>query len=129
MPRSFLFYLYFAFNNVKGFKIWNSFMPFSTRLTVRLKESFNPDDKFGEIQIFTTVGCKYCRIAKAKLKEIGIHKYVEIDINQPVSFNRSITSNYSQMLEERLVHAKDSTVPQIYIGYQRIGGCNDLLGD
>jgi hypothetical protein len=44
-----------------------------------------------DIEVYSTVGCKYCRIAKQKLKEIGVI-YEDIDIS---SFNASLKATKS----------------------------------
>ncbi|KAJ1397653.1 hypothetical protein B484DRAFT_406899, partial [Ochromonadaceae sp. CCMP2298] len=32
-----------------------------------------------EVQVYSTLGCKYCRTAKAKLAELGV-PYVSVDV-------------------------------------------------
>lgn len=72
-----------------------------------------------EIQVYSTLGCKYCRIAKAKLDELSL-PYRNIDINDP-------PTDLVRVMNERLQHARRSTVPQIYFGGTLIGGCSDFL--
>ena len=81
----------------------------------------------GNIEIYSTVGCKYCRIAKAKLFELGLTDWIDININVYGSIqSQEILSSISR---ERLLHARQNTVPQIYVGLHRVGGCDDLLGN
>ena len=81
----------------------------------------------GNIEIYSTVGCKYCRIAKAKLFELGLTDWIDININVYDSIqSQEILSSISR---ERLLHARQNTVPQIYVGLHRVGGCDDLLGN
>lgn len=72
------------------------------------------------IQLFSTLGCKYCRIVKTKLQEFNLI-YSEFDINK--DYNEQLSNE----LRERLEHARSNTVPQIYIGSEHIGGCDDLI--
>ncbi|KKB96045.1 Glutaredoxin-3 [Candidatus Arcanobacter lacustris] len=68
-----------------------------------------------EIIIYTKSHCPYCVKAKQlfKMKKVS---YQEIDI----------TDNAS-LLEEMLAKSSGrKTVPQIFIGKQHIGGCDDL---
>ena len=74
------------------------------------------------IQVFTRPGCKYCRIAKAKLNELGV-PYEEYDISA-VSTDKS---QLNSLIKERLAYTLTTTVPQIYIGSDLIGGCDNLL--
>ena len=78
------------------------------------------------IEIYSTVGCKYCRIAKAKLLELGLTEWIDIDINSYDSVQSQ--EKLSAISRERLLHARQNTVPQIYVGSTRIGGCDNLLG-
>ena len=68
-----------------------------------------------EITIYATAWCGYCHRAKALLRSKGIEDWTEIDVEDlPGSWNE---------LTER---TGGRTVPQIYIGDQRIGGYDDL---
>jgi len=74
------------------------------------------------IEVYSTLGCKYCRMAKAKLDSIGV-KYVSIDItDEPI--DEEVSSAWQV---GRRGHARANTVPQIYIGDTYIGGCDSLL--
>ena len=90
----------------------------SSRLRMS-SSSFSPPRN---IQVFTRPGCKYCRIAKAKLNELGV-PYEEYDISA-VSTDKS---QLSSLIKERLAYTLTTTVPQIYIGTDLIGGCDNLL--
>lgn len=66
------------------------------------------------IEIYTTTYCPYCVRAKALLDEKSL-TYTEISVeNEP---------ELRQTMESR---AGRHTVPQIFIGDQHIGGCDDL---
>ncbi|HEY4126010.1 MAG TPA: glutaredoxin 3 [Rhizomicrobium sp.] len=67
------------------------------------------------IKIYTTPICPYCYRAKALLKQKGA-KYDEIDVFMDSKARR-------EMEEKTGRH----TVPQIFIGEQHIGGCDDLM--
>lgn len=76
-----------------------------------------------KIELYSTLGCKYCRISKAKLKELGLHKFTVIDVGEPISTLDPRTA-------ERLQLARLSTVPQIFVGEGQdahVGGCREFL--
>lgn len=66
------------------------------------------------ITIYTTPGCPFCRRAKMLLTRKGA-AYEEIDVSDPA-------------LRESMIERAGGrhTVPQIFIGGQHIGGCDDL---
>ena len=68
-----------------------------------------------DVTIYTTRSCPYCFHAKALLEKKGV-TYNEID----VSFDRATRAAMTQRANGR------STVPQIFIGQQHVGGCDDL---
>lgn len=67
------------------------------------------------VEIYTKSGCPYCARAKALLESKGVQfEETEININPAAR-------------EEMLGRANGrSTVPQIFIGGQHIGGSDDL---
>ena len=68
------------------------------------------------VTIYTTQTCPYCIRAKALLRERGVADFDEIRVDEQPS--------------ERAVMVERSgrrTVPQIFIGAQHIGGCDDLV--
>ncbi len=67
------------------------------------------------IEIYTQFGCGYCHRAKALFDSKGV-SYDEYDVTMGGEKKR-------EMLE-RVPDAH--TVPQIFIGGQAIGGCDDL---
>ena len=89
-------------------------------------QSLPSESRDSTIEIYSTVGCKYCRIAKAKLLELGLTEWIDIDINSYDSVQSQ--EKLSAISRERLLHARQNTVPQIYVGSTRIGGCDNLLG-
>jgi glutaredoxin 3 len=69
------------------------------------------------VTIYTTRTCGYCRMAKAFLTKKGV-PFGEID----VTFDNAKRAELAAMSGGR------TTVPQIWIGEQHIGGCDDLYG-
>ena len=97
--------------------------------TLLPKSSLNSNEKSasGDIFVYTRPGCKYCRIAKATLTNMGIC-FNEININDDnVEFEKYSNLIPKELYLERLEYTKQKTVPQIYIGDDHIGGCDDLL--
>jgi glutaredoxin 3 len=69
-----------------------------------------------DVTIYTTQFCPYCVAAKNLLRHKGA-TFEEID----VSFDPSQRMTMSERAGGR------RTVPQIFIGEQHIGGCDDLF--
>lgn len=67
------------------------------------------------VEIYTTQTCPYCVAAKRLLQKKGV-KYVETDVGRDPSLRQKMT--------ERADGRR--TVPQIFIGGQHVGGCDDL---
>ena len=67
------------------------------------------------IEIFTRPGCGYCSAAKSLLTRKGV-AFTEYDAGVDPSFR-------TQMYERA---GGGSTFPQIFIGGEHIGGCDDL---
>ena len=68
------------------------------------------------IVIYTKPTCPFCARAKALLNEKGA-VYEEIDI-----------SNKEDLRQEMIQKANGrTTVPQIFIGGEHIGGCDDMM--
>jgi len=67
------------------------------------------------IKIYTTPICPYCYRAKALLKQKGAD-YDEIDVFMD-----------SKARSEMETKSGRRTVPQIFIGEQHVGGCDDLM--
>ena len=68
-----------------------------------------------DVTIYTTNSCPYCYRAKALLARKGVN-FKEID----VSFDRAGRAKMAERAQGR------STVPQIFIDGQPVGGCDDL---
>lgn len=68
------------------------------------------------VEIYTKVTCFYCMRAKALLDDMQV-KYTEIKIDGDAS------------LREKMIQRSQggTTVPQIFINDQAIGGCDDLF--
>lgn len=66
------------------------------------------------VTIYTTPGCPYCRRAKMLLTKKDV-AYEEIDVSDPALRQAMIERSGGRY-----------TVPQIFIGSQHIGGCDEL---
>jgi glutaredoxin len=109
-------------------------------LSSNSQSQYSNDGNANAVSIFTTIGCKYCRIAKAKLSELGV-LYSEYDIRDKYDLKptdgvivsngevlrRDVKSSDVLEFEMRLAHARGSTVPQIYVADEHVGGCDRLL--
>ncbi|HEB56410.1 MAG TPA: glutaredoxin 3 [Gammaproteobacteria bacterium] len=67
-----------------------------------------------DVTIYTTRFCPYCVRAKALLDSKNV-SYAEIDVDND--------SKQRTIMEQR---SGQTSVPQIFIGEQHIGGCDDL---
>ncbi len=67
------------------------------------------------VEIYTTPTCPYCTAAKRLLTKKGVD-FTEIDVSRDYA------------LREAMTHRANGsrTVPQIFIGGQHVGGCDDL---
>jgi len=78
-----------------------------------------------KIQVYSTLGCKHCRKAKAVLASLGVTCFVTIDMDEA---RQSASSNALKGdRSDRIEYTLTRTVPQIYIGDEHIGGCDSLL--
>ncbi|KAF0227991.1 MAG: glutaredoxin [Beijerinckiaceae bacterium] len=68
-----------------------------------------------EIIVYSKSTCPYCRAAKALLAQKGA-AFTEIDLTTDPEGQRAMAKRANGR----------STVPQIFIGGQHIGGCDDL---
>jgi glutaredoxin 3 len=67
------------------------------------------------VEIYTTPICGYCAAAKRLLKDKGV-SFTEIDVMRD-------PSKRAEMVQRA---RGGRTVPQIFIGGQHIGGCDDM---
>ena len=67
-----------------------------------------------KIEIYTKATCPYCHRAKALLSEKG------------VTFEELPIDGNAEKREEMIQRSGRTTVPQIFIDAQHIGGCDDL---
>jgi glutaredoxin 3 len=65
--------------------------------------------------IYTTPYCPYCHMAKALLKRKGV-EFDEIDVSRDQALREDMTRKAGGR----------QTVPQIWIGDEHVGGCDDL---
>jgi glutaredoxin 3 len=72
------------------------------------------DKRASYVEIFSGPLCSYCTRAKAVLERRGL-RYREVDVS---------TAEGRGEMAARLPHAR--TIPQIFIGGEHIGGCEDL---
>ena len=70
----------------------------------------------GKIEIYTTLFCPFCIRAKQLLDSKQV-MYYEIDVTARLSIRKAMTERAGGC----------TSVPQIFIDGQHIGGCNDLL--
>jgi glutaredoxin 3 len=70
----------------------------------------------GKIEIYTTLFCPFCNRAKQLLDAKGV-MYYETDVTTRLSLREGMTERAGGR----------TSVPQIFIDGQHIGGCNDLL--
>ena len=98
------------------------------------------------VEVYSTLGCKYCKKAKATLDEMGV-SYLTIDItpesgNADAMVEECVEDGEGKRQEKavrrrRIEHARSTTVPQIYVirrsltsnvadaGDRRVGGIVD----
>lgn len=67
------------------------------------------------VTLYTTRFCPYCIRARSLLDNKGV-AYLDIAVD-----------NDPRLRREMMVRSGRSTVPQIWLGEQHIGGCDDLL--
>jgi glutaredoxin 3 len=67
------------------------------------------------IDIYTKVTCFYCMRAKALFDQ------------KQVSFNEIKIDNDNDLRNEMIKRSGGVTVPQIFIGNEYVGGCDDLF--
>jgi glutaredoxin 3 len=67
------------------------------------------------VEIYTTPTCGYCRAAKQLLSHKGV-AYEETDVSRDPALREAMTERAGGRY----------TVPQIFIGGQHVGGCDDL---
>lgn len=67
-----------------------------------------------DITVYTRQFCGYCASAKALLDKKGV-SYVEYD-----------ATGKPELREEMIAKSGRNTFPQIFIGGQHVGGCDDL---
>ena len=67
------------------------------------------------VEIYTTQTCPYCAAAKRLLAQKGV-TFTEIDVSRDPTLRDTMT---------RRAHGS-RTVPQIFIGGQHVGGCDDI---
>lgn len=68
-----------------------------------------------QVEIYTTPFCPYCHAAKGLLRKKGVD-FTEIDVSADPKLRMAMT--------ERAGGRR--TVPQVFIGQQHVGGCDDL---
>jgi glutaredoxin 3 len=68
------------------------------------------------VKIYTTGSCPYCIQAKQLLKSRGVVALDEVRVDQ-------VAGERQKMMDI----TGRRTVPQIFIGEQHIGGCDDLI--
>ena len=69
-----------------------------------------------EVQVYSTSWCPYCKRAKALLEAKGV-SWDEVDLDEQ-------PDRRSEMIERT---GGRTSVPQIWIGGEHVGGCDDLM--
>ena len=69
-----------------------------------------------DVTIYSTMMCPYCYRAKALLGKKGV-SFTEIDVGMDPDKRREMMQRANGR----------HTVPQIFIGEQHVGGCDDLF--
>ncbi len=67
------------------------------------------------VDIYTTPSCPYCLAAKQLLHKKSV-QFNEIDVSRDAELRQAMT--------RRAMGSR--TVPQVFIGGQHVGGCDDL---
>ena len=67
------------------------------------------------VEIYTTPTCPYCHAAKRLLTQKGA-AFAEVDVSRDPALREKMTARAGGR----------RTVPQIFIGGQHVGGCDDL---
>lgn len=67
------------------------------------------------VKIFSSDFCPYCSRAKSLLRERGVHDFEEIVVDGKPEVRARMTEITGR-----------TSVPQIFIGGQHVGGCDDL---
>jgi len=67
------------------------------------------------VTLYTTRFCPYCIRARSLLDDKGI------------AYNDIAVDNDPRLRREMIARSGRTTVPQIWVGEQHIGGCDDLL--
>ena len=67
------------------------------------------------VDIYTKITCFYCMRAKSLLEQ------------KEISFNEIKIDNNTELRNEMIKRSGGVTVPQIFIGEQSIGGCDELF--
>jgi glutaredoxin 3 len=67
------------------------------------------------VEIYTTQTCPYCLAAKRLLTKKGV-AFTEIDVGRDPALRQTMMRRANG----------GSTVPQIFIGGQHVGGCDDI---
>lgn len=68
-----------------------------------------------KVEIYTTPTCPYCTAAKALLRKKGVN-FDETDVSRDPDLRVAMTQRAGGR----------RSVPQIFIGGQHVGGCDDL---
>ena len=69
------------------------------------------------VEVYSTPGCRYCAKAKGLLRRRGV-AFQEVDV-----------SRSDDNLKTMMQRAGRSTLPQIFVGGEHLGGCSELLAE
>ncbi|MGI9521338.1 MAG: glutaredoxin 3 [Hyphomicrobiaceae bacterium] len=94
--------------------MWEKTEPHLPRVSIAPESSESPH-RMANITIYTTLLCPYCVMAKRLLKQKGV-VFDEVNIG--------LSSSKRAEMRERA--GGSHTVPQIFIGENYVGGCDQL---
>ncbi len=75
-----------------------------------------PESTMQAVKMYTTQVCPYCQRAKMLLKQRGVEAIEEVRIDLDPS-----------QRDHMMAITGRRTVPQIFIGENHVGGCDDLI--
>ena len=107
-------------------------LPFRVPACTSLMSHSGDSCSTNTVEIYTTLGCKYCRRAKALLNsiQVGFESFDVDEYRERVSLTaeavKGTESSVETESERRYHHAATTTVPQLYLGSEWIGGCQEL---
>lgn len=75
-------------------------------------------DSVPEVVVYSSLGCKYCSIAKQTLRQQGV-PFREISVGDAADARKEMSAKAGGA----------TSVPQIFVGPEHVGGCEQLLAE